>query len=84
VWRREGDRWIDLVPWTRSDAVRPGGSPNDLMVQAVGSELSFLVNGVRVATVSDTTLPDGGVGVFVGGDFNEVALDHFAVQPTAG
>lgn len=24
VWRRDDDRWIDLVPWTPSPAVRPG------------------------------------------------------------
>ena len=30
IWRREGDRWIDLLPWTRSDAVKPGNSTNDV------------------------------------------------------
>jgi hypothetical protein len=80
IWRRAGDNWVDIVPWTRSDTVRTGGSPNDLMVRAIGDRFSFSVNGVEVANVQDATLPQGGVGVFVGGDFNEVALDHFMVQ----
>ena len=80
VWRRVGDHWVDLVPWTRSSSVRPGGSPNDLLVRAIGDSLSFIINGARVASVQDDALPSGGVGAFVGGDYNEVALDHFAVQ----
>ncbi len=80
IWRRDGDHWVDLVPWTRSDSVHPGGSPNDLEARAVGDRLTFSVNGAELAVVQDGTLPTGGVGVFVGGDNNEVALDRFAAQ----
>jgi hypothetical protein len=80
VWRRNGDHWVDLVPWTRSSAVRAGGSPNDLTVRASSDRLAFLVNGVEVTTIQDKTLDAGTVGVFVGGDYNEVALDRFSVQ----
>jgi hypothetical protein len=80
IWRRDGDRWVDLVAWTRSAAVRPGGSPNELVVSAIGDRLVFLINGTEVADQTDSTLPTGGVGVFVGGDANEVALDRFTVQ----
>jgi hypothetical protein len=79
LWRRDGDRWIDLVPWTPSTAVRQGGSSNTLLVQANGDQLTFIVNGIPVAAHTDGTLPAGQVGFFVGGDGNEVALDHFAV-----
>ena len=27
VWRRDGDHWVDLVPWTRSDSVGPAARP---------------------------------------------------------
>ena len=80
VWRRDGDHWVDLVPWAHSDSVRPGGSPNDLAVRAIGDRLTFMVNESQVASVQDDTLVTGGVGVFVGGDYNEVALDRFVVQ----
>ncbi|MGI9145082.1 MAG: hypothetical protein ACR2IK_00785 [Chloroflexota bacterium] len=80
IWRRDGDHWVDLVPWTHSDSVRTGGSPNELTARAIGDRLSFSVNGAELAAVQDGTLPSGGVGVFVGGDHNEVALDRFAVR----
>jgi hypothetical protein len=80
VWRRDGDHWVDLVPWTRSAAVRSGGSPNELLVRAVGDQLSFSVNGTVIAVVTDDTYPQGGVGLFVGGDYNDVALDRFDLQ----
>jgi hypothetical protein len=80
VWRRDGDHWVDLVPWMHSPSVRSGGSPNDLVVRAVGDMLIFSVNGSDVATIHDDALDAGGVGIFVGGDNNEVALDHFSVQ----
>ena len=80
IWRRDGDRWIDILPWERSDAVRPGNAVNELTVRAIGDRLSMSVNGAEVASVTDSALPVGGVGVFVGGDGNQVALEHFAVQ----
>ncbi|MDP8924380.1 MAG: hypothetical protein M3O34_16095 [Chloroflexota bacterium] len=80
IWRRETDRWVDLLPWTRREAVRPGGEPNELSVLAVGPRLTLQVNGMSVATVEDPTLDMGAVGVFVGGDLNEVVLDRFVVQ----
>jgi hypothetical protein len=80
IWRREGEHWVELVPWTPSEAVRLGDAANELRVQAVGQRLIFLVNGTEVANVEDSVLPEGGMGVFVGGDFNEVLLDRFVVQ----
>jgi hypothetical protein len=80
IWRRDGDHWIDLVPWMHSASVRTGGSPNDLSVRAIGSRLIFTVNSVEVASAEDSNLAAGSVGVFVGGDNNEVALDRYTVQ----
>jgi hypothetical protein len=80
IWRRDGNRWVDVVPWTKSDAVRPGTEPNELTVQAIGPRLTFLVNGIQVASVDDSALAEGAVGVFVGGDLNDVALDRFRIE----
>jgi Domain of unknown function (DUF4388) len=79
IWRRDGDHFIDLIPWSDASSVRSGGSPNDLTVKAIGNRLSFAINGTEVATAEDPTFASGGVGIFVGGDYNEVALDHFSV-----
>ena len=80
IWRRDGDRWLDLLPWTASGQVRPGGALNDLTVRAIGPHLTFLVNGMETASVEDAALGEGAVGVFVGGDFNDVVLQKLLVQ----
>jgi hypothetical protein len=80
VWLRDHDHWVDLVPWTRSSVVRPGGAPNEVQVRAVGARLTLLVNGTIVASVSDATLPAGDVGIFVGGDGNEVLIERFVAE----
>jgi hypothetical protein len=80
IWRREGDHWVDLVPWTHADAVRTAQASNQLAAQAVGSRLSLTVNGLMVASVDDPALSVGGVGVFAGGDFNEVMVEGLQVQ----
>jgi hypothetical protein len=80
IWQRADDRWIDLLPWTPSAAVRPGSAVNELQLSAEGPRLVFVVNDVRVASLVDSTLTRGRVGVFVGGDLNDVALERFTVQ----
>ena len=43
--------------------------------------LSYQVNGVEVANMTHGSLPsEGGVGVFVGGDLNEVRLEWLIVE----
>jgi len=84
VWRREGDHWVDLLPWSRSVAVilavRPGNEPNELKVRAIRDQFSFDVNGIQVYYRTDAALENGGVVVFAGGDFNSVLLTNFRVE----
>jgi hypothetical protein len=80
VWLRDGDRWVDLLSWSASEAVRPGAATNELTVSAVGDQLSLLVNGTPIASQVDTTLHAGAAGVFVGGDGNQVTLEHLTVR----
>jgi hypothetical protein len=51
-----------------------------LTVRAIGPQLTFLVNGVQVASLEDAILPAGGVGVFLGGDSNEGRLEWLRIQ----
>jgi capsular polysaccharide biosynthesis protein len=81
VWRRDGTRWVDLVPLTPSDAVRRGTQANDIVAEAIDDRLSLRVNGVEVATVLGTQPQPGAVGVYVGGDFNDVVLSRFELLP---
>jgi hypothetical protein len=80
VWRRDGDKWLDLMPWTATPAVHAGGSSNELRVEVLAERLRFDVNGTTVADVP-VTLQNGRVGLFVGGDGNEVLIDRLTVQP---
>jgi hypothetical protein len=80
VWRRDGDHWVDLAPWQASAAVKPDTAPNELTVRATGGRLSLSVNGTEVVSRTDATYPTGRVGIFIGGDGNEVALDSFSVH----
>ena len=79
AWRREQSQWIDLLPWQSNEAVRPGIAENRLEVRANGPQFTFSVNDTPVAQVSDATLPSGAVGVFTGGDGNQVLLERFTV-----
>ena len=79
AWRRDDDRWVDLVPWTKSPAVFAGGASNRLDVRATGSQFTFSVNDNPVAQVTDDTLAAGAVGVFAGGDGNQVQVERFTV-----
>ncbi len=83
VWRRGNNQWIDLVPWTASTSVRTGTGVNLLTARAEGSRLTFVVNGVTVATLDDPTLRHGAAGLFVGGDLNEAEVDLFVVRALA-
>jgi hypothetical protein len=80
MWRREDDHWVELLPWTPSEVVNKSGTSNELALRAIGQRLTFLVNGIEAATLVDALLSSGRVGVFVGGDNNEVVLDRFTVQ----
>jgi hypothetical protein len=80
VWLRDGQQWLDLLTWTPSQAVKPGLAGNELTVAIVGDHLSFVVNGIPVASQTDTLFHSGAAGVFVGGDSNEVAVDRIAVS----
>jgi hypothetical protein len=81
VWRRDELRWIDVVPWTHSYAVRTGEEPNTLVVSTTGEAVRFEVNGEVVALLNYYGLPaTGGAGIFVGGDLNEVALEWLRIE----
>ena len=84
IWRRENDKWVDLLPWTPSAAVRPGQDVNELEAWAIGDRLTLVVNGVEVASQVDATLTSGHVGVFAGGDGNDVAVERLLVRTPEG
>jgi hypothetical protein len=59
--------------------VRPGTATNAISVRASGEQLSLVVNGAEAARASDSALDAGRVGIFVGGDQNQVLLESYSV-----
>jgi osmotically inducible protein OsmC len=81
IWRRERLRWLPVMAWRHSEAVRPGLAENELKVIGHEDQVSFSVNGQQVAGLAYTDLPTrGGLGLFLGGDLNEVTVSRFSVQ----
>jgi hypothetical protein len=81
IWQRDGARWTAVMPWRHSDAVRPGQAENELKAIGHEDQVSFVVNGQQVAGLIYTGLPTrGGVGLFLGGDLNEVTVSRLTVQ----
>jgi len=81
IWRRNETRWVDVLPWTHSDLVHTDRGLNALVVMLHGNTLRFEVNGEAVADLTyDGVPPQGGVGIFVGGDLNEVVLEWLRIE----
>jgi len=81
IWQRNEARWIDVMPWTHTDAVHLDQESNALVVTVRGNALRFEVNGRVLADLTyDGVQPRGGVGIFVGGDLNEVVLDSLRIE----
>jgi hypothetical protein len=80
IWRRELTEWVEIIPWTPTPAIRPNLDRNELVVEAIGPRFTFLINGTEVASIEDQSLEQGGVGLYLGGDLNEVIVEHFLVQ----
>ena len=67
------------VPVNGDDVVIIAGGTTTLDVNS-NTLASLTVNGTLVATKTDEMFAAGGVGVFVGGDGNLVAVDRFSIK----
>ena len=56
--------WTALQDWTSSEAIKPGQT-NEVTIMAVGSTLTFSVNGEQLAVVEDDTLAGGTISLVV-------------------
>jgi hypothetical protein len=80
IWRRDLERWVELVPWTRSHSVRAGEATNDVSFESVGGRLTLVVNGEAAASAHDAVLDQGGIGLLVGGSGNDVLVEQFVAH----
>jgi hypothetical protein len=84
IQKRQKGQWQKLVAdWTESSAVRQGTATNHLRVVGAGRTLTFFVNQVQVAQVTDNAFARGDVGVLAGTLAEpgvQVAFDNFQVS----
>jgi hypothetical protein len=57
--------WTALIPYTSSDAVKPGAEKNRLKVAVQGEQIAVYVNDQFLDSVTDSTLAAGRIGVYV-------------------
>jgi hypothetical protein len=78
VSRHDGDEWERLSgDWAPSEAVKQGVATNVIEVVCSSSDLSFAVNGTRLATVHDSTYQRGDIGLYAGSFFEPGVEIHF-------
>lgn len=79
IMHKDGNQ-SSVVSRTKSDAIRPGSSPNQLEVRIRGSELSFYVNGKYLTRISDTENYRRGRAGFYTSDVTDVAFDNLEID----
>jgi len=73
-------QWQNLIDWTDSDAIQPGGV-NELAVKAEGRQFTFFINGENVAEMNDSRLKTGLIGVAAGlSDAGQASVSFDNVQ----
>ena len=79
IMHKDGNQ-SELVRRTKSDAIRPGSSANQLEVRIKGSELSFYANGKYLTRITDTENYRRGRAGFYTSDMTEVAFDNLEID----
>jgi len=70
----------ELVPRTKSNAIRSGSSPNELEVRIKGLELSFYANGQYLTKITDSANYRQGRAGFYTSDATDVAFDNLEID----
>ena len=65
LFKAQNDRWIRLLDWTKSTAIRPGSGSNRLKVTTKGSQISLYANGELLASINDASFAQGAIGLYV-------------------
>ena len=79
----DGQRWVHLVPFQSSGAVRRGNASNHLELICVGSSIIARINGTEVASAQDRTYDSGYAAIVVGRDEGipaEARFDNLVVR----
>ncbi len=79
----EGEDWEALVDFTEMEAINVDG-PNNLTVEAVGTSLTFFINGKEAISIEDDALDRGSIGLslelYQAGDSATIDFDNLVVR----
>jgi len=64
-YKKEDNAVVVPVKWTRSDAIKTGNATNILKVVALGGKYAFYINGIEVASYTDSKPVSGNIGVYL-------------------
>jgi hypothetical protein len=56
-------KWINIIPWARSNAIKTGKATNLIKVECIGDKFRFYANGVKLRDCSDNSYASGNVGL---------------------
>ena len=79
IMHKDGNQ-SELVPRTKSNAIRSGSSPNELEVRIKGLELSFYANGQYLTKITDSANYRQGRAGFYTSDATDVAFDNLEID----
>ena len=73
----QAGKWVKLLDWTESAAIKREAATNHLQVIARGNQFTFNVNGETVTTFSDDEFKQGDIGLTAGTLFDNAGV-HIA------
>jgi len=79
LWVQAAGEWTNLIDWTATTALVEAGE-NRIGVLLQGSTITLLINNTPVNQITDATLPQGGVGLYVQSATDigaEIVFDNF-------
>jgi hypothetical protein len=55
-------KWINIIPWTNSSAIRTGNATNLIRVECSGDKFAFYVNNEKLRNCTDNSFAAGSIG----------------------
>lgn len=76
----KGGNQKTLVPWTKSEVIRSGTSPNQLEIRTRGDQLQFYINGRYLTRIAENENLKRGVAGLYTSESSEVVFDDLEIK----
>ena len=64
--KKQSKKWNEILPWTRSAAIKAGRATNLIKVECEGDKFTFYVNGIKLRDCIDNSFASGDIGLIAG------------------